>query len=457
MVLGILTEVLFLCTLCRPISHLNMSTTNKPIILFVGTVPISSVHEVRELSKKDGKSYMILVLAEKRSPEPEARLKRDSADLTVYCNMQKSASIASALAAYSSQIVAVIARGENRVMALRRVIPHVPYISLPTESSLSWATDKLLMRQQFAAYDNTITPAFSIISDTSAETITRVLKKVSFPLVIKPAELAESLLVSICYHQEEFEKTLKTVFKKIHRVYKENKRTEKPKVMVEQFMEGEMYSVDGYVDSKGSVTWCPFVHIKTGKQIGFDDFFGYQQVTPTILSDASREKATRVAIKAVHALGMRSTTVHVELMRTEDGWKVIELGARIGGFRNVLYELTYGIHHSLNDLLNRMGRKPVVLKKQKGYAAAMKFFAKKEGVIEKITGLKKIQKLNSFHTIDQHLFAGDKCKFAKNGGKSVCNIIFFNKERSELLADVRRAEKMLVIDVKKGGIIKKSR
>ena len=61
-----------------------------------------------------------------------------------------------------------------------------------------------------------------------------------------------------------------------------------------------------------------------------------------------------------------------------------------------------------------------------------------------------MQKLKSHQSTAQNLFPGDKCKFAKNGGKSVCNIIFFNKNRSDLLADIRRAEKMLVIDVKKG-------
>lgn len=432
-----------------------MTSHSKPIILFIGHAPTSSVHEIRALSKKDGKNYLVVVLKDKKEPEGKPRLKRDSVDLELVCNINKPASIAGVLAPVANRIVAVISRGESRINLLRKVIPHVPYLPLPTESSLLWATDKVLMRGQLAAHDKSITPRYAIISNTEPETLERVAKKVRFPLVIKPAELAASLLVSICYHEEEFEKTVKKVFRKINKVYKENKRTEKPKVMVEQFMEGEMYSIDGYVDAKGSIVWCPFVHIKTGKQIGFDDFFGYQQLTPTAMTASTQDKARLVAEKATHALGMRNTTVHVELMRTEDGWKVIELGARVGGFRSVLYNLTYGIEHSLNDVRIRMGKKPLVPKKQKGYAAAMKFFAKKEGVILKINGLKKIQKLSSHQKTSQHLFVGDKCKFAKNGGKSVCDVIFYSKNKSDLLADIRRAEKMLVIDVKKGTSITK--
>jgi len=37
------------------------------------------------------------------------------------------------------------------------------------------------------------------------------------------------------------------------------------------------------------------------------------------------------------------------------------------------------------------------------------------------------------------------CRFAKHGGKSVFNVILFNKDRSKLLADKRRIEKMIEI------------
>ena len=70
----------------------------------------------------------------------------------------------------------------------------------------------------------------------------------------------------------------------------------------------------------------------------------------------------------------------------------------------------------------------------------MKFFPLKEGTLTSIKGLKKAQLLESFRSITVNKKIGDHCLYAKNGGLSVFNIILFNKDRSELLADIRRLE-----------------
>jgi len=137
-------------------------------------------------------------------------------------------------------------------------------------------------------------------------------------------------------------------------------------------------------------------------------------------------------------------------MRTEEGWKVIELGPRIGGFRDDLYELSYGFSHTENDLLIRMGKKPRISKTIKGYSAALKLYSKEEGIITSIKGLKTMEKLDSFvKKITQPKKIGEKVLFAKNGGKGVVNILLHNQNRSNLLADIRRIENTFKVSVKK--------
>ena len=75
----------------------------------------------------------------------------------------------------------------------------------------------------------------------------------------------------------------------------------------------------------------------------------------------------------------------------------------------------------------------------------MKFFPAKEGTLSQLKGIKKIQELKSVKKAKIHKKIGDKCLFAKHGGVSVVNVMLFNKERSKLLADMRRIEKGLVI------------
>lgn len=417
----------------------------KEFILFINSVSSEDLVAIKDYNKKTGKQYKIAVLRDISKSTWEGPANQRGV-LLLTCKLNKSTSIKKTLGPYQHQIAAVIARGEVNVTNLRKIIPHVPYTPCPTETSLLWATDKLQMREQFRAYAPDITPKFTIVKDTSEESIEKIRKKVGFPLVIKPTGLAKSLLVSICFHEDELEKTLNKTLKKINKIYKENNRTDEPVILVEEFMEGEMYSIDAYINRKGSVSWCPLVHVKTGKEIGFDDFFGYQRLTPTTLNESAQEKAKLVAKDAIYALGLRNTTAHIELMRTNHGWKVIELGARIGGFRNVLYKLSYGINHSLNDILIRLNEKPKIPKKKKGYAAALVFYAKKEGKLKTFKGAKKVRALQSFEDIKINMQIGDMCKFAKHGGDSVCQVVLFNESRSNLLADIRRVEKSIIIE-----------
>jgi hypothetical protein len=189
------------------------------------------------------------------------------------------------------------------------------------------------------------------------------------------------------------------------------------------------------------------VRVITGHNIGHDDFYNYLRITPTKLKKSSIDKAHKATEAGIHALGLRNTTTHVELMKVDDEWKIIEIGPRIGGFRDKLHRLSCDIDHSLNDILIRFPKKPIIPKKCKGYAATLKWYPKQEGRLVRLKGIKKIQELKSFvdMTIEKKL--GDWCRFAKNGGKSVFTMTLYNAERSKLLADIRRVEKLIDIQV----------
>ncbi len=419
----------------------------KNIILFVGKLYGHMITAIREYEKATKQKFRIALLVDQKhklSPETASL-----ADYVITCDTSSPISIQKAIFSYEEDILVATCRGEDQITMFANVIPNIPYIKTPTSESLLWASDKIWMRRRLFTYNKKITPAYTLVSNTEEQSIKQIEKKVGYPLIVKPTGLAASRLVTICYHRQELEKVLKVVFKKINQVYKETGGSGEPKVLVEQFMDGEMYSVDGYVTSRGKVYFCPMVHIKTGRAIGFDDFFGYQQITPTLLKKESIAAAEDVATQAVHALGLRSTTAHIELMKTENGWKIIELGARIGGFRQMMYDFSYGINHTMNDILIRIPEKPLINKKIKGYTAAMKFFAKKEGRMTKLSGIKRIQELESFKKIYLNKKVGDLCTYAKNGGSSVFNIILFNKERSKLLADIRRMEQIVDIQTSK--------
>ncbi|MBU0596544.1 ATP-grasp domain-containing protein [Patescibacteria group bacterium] len=422
----------------------------KNIILFINVASAGSVSSLKKYSRKIGQKFRVAVIRDNKNKNGQKQAGDLGVDILFACNLDNPLEIEKELLPYRKEFLAVTCRGEANMNIFSKVIPHVPYLKTPTTASVLWSTDKTYMRKMFRAYDKSITPKFTIVSNTKKETIKKIKDKVGFPLIMKPAGLASSLLVTVCYHKEELVNNLRTAFSKIRKIYTDNSRDTVPKILVEQMMEGEMYSVDAYVNSLGKIYFCPFVHFTSGRSMGFDDFFCYKRNTPTTLKKESIKAGELVAEKAIHALGLRSSTAHVELIKTDDGWKIIELGPRIGGFRVEMYQLSYNIDHSLNDILIRMGKKPIISKKINGYTCALKFYAKKEGRLISLKGINKIQTLKSFKDIKKYKKVGEQCKFAMHGGKGVCDVVLFNKKRPELLADIRRAEKMVEIKTKRG-------
>jgi biotin carboxylase len=426
----------------------TLQKNGKDTILIVGGIAASVLENLRKFKKENGKDLKFLLLHDKKKLTEHQQQVYSFFDYIHYVNFDSATALIEVLRPYEDRLLAVTCRAESHIPNFEKIIPYLPYLKTPTAQSLEWSTNKIQMRRRFKAYDPSITPKYCIATDSTKATIEKIEKKVGYPLIIKPSGLAQSLLVTPAYHRDELKKSLQRVFRTINRLYRETNGRGEPQVLVEEFMEGKMYSVDAYVTSRGKVYFCPLVYIKTGREIGFDDFFGYQQMTPTILSKKSIEEAQSVSIKAIHALGLRSSTAHVELMQTEKGWKVIELGPRVGGFRNTMYALSYNIDHTANDIYIHIPKKLIIPKKIQGYTAALKIFAKKEGKITKLTGIKKAQELKSFHDILINKKVGDRAIYAKNGGKSIFNITLFNKDRSELLADIRRLEQSVKIETK---------
>jgi biotin carboxylase len=421
----------------------------RDMILFVGSYLRSQVDDMKRLSEMLGKKLTACVVLDVVKPDMFTSVAKDSKVVVLICDFSSRTALQNTLAPYKHRFLAVTCRAERNIPMLRTIIPHVPYLHTPTETSLDWTTDKIKMRQLLRNYDKTIAPKFLVVHDATEETMDRIERAVGYPLMIKPSGLAASLLVTLCYHREELEANLKNTVRKINRIYKDKRGRGEPQILVEEFMEGVMYSIDCYVNHRGNVYHTPLVHVRTGRSVGYDDFFGYQRITPVQLKPHRVEKARQTAEKAIEALGLRSTTCHIELMRTEYGWKVIELGPRIGGFRHEMYNLSYGINHSLNDILIRIPKRPILPKRLRGYTAVLQFYPKTKGRLQSLEGINRARKLESFERIEIKKKIGDMSDFARNGDDPVFDIVLFNRERSRLLADIRRLEQAIKIKIKK--------
>ncbi len=422
----------------------------RDMILFVGSYLSEQQQSLKQLGKDFGKEIIACVLVSATDPEARKKLPNDPKMVVIEVDFSLFTAVDKALQPYKHRFLAVTCRAEKNVPLLRKVVPHVPQLTTPTETSLEWTTDKIRMRQLLRSYDKAISPDFLVVHDASSETLDRIEKRIGFPLIIKPSGLAASLLVTLCFHREELEVALKNTVRKIDQIYKKKSGRGVPQILVEEFMEGSMYSIDSYVNPRGIVYHAPLVHVRTGRSVGFDDFFGYLRITPVNIKPHKVEAAQKATEKAIEALNLRSTTCHTELMRTEDGWKIIEMGPRIGGFRPEMYNLSYGIDHVANDMLIRIPKMPNLPKKKpKGYTAVMQMYAHNKGRLARLEGVNKIRKLESFKRVNIKKSVGDMCDFARNGDDPVLDLVLFNKERSKLLADIRRIEQTVRIHVRR--------
>lgn len=419
----------------------------RDMILLVGSYLESQHRAIEKIGKSLNKKLHALVIVDVTDPKALVEYAFDPEAVVLQCDFSSDLAIQKVIAPFIDRLLAVTCRAERNIPLFKRIIPHVPYLNAPSERSLDWTTDKIKMREMLRGYDKSIAPKFLVIHDASPATLDRIERVVGYPLIIKPSGLAASLLVSLVYHREELEKYLSNTVRKINQIYKKKKGRGEPQILVEQFMEGIMYSIDSYVNQRGVVYHAPLVHVRTGRAVGFEDFFGYMRITPVQIKPYKIEAARKVAEKAIEALNMRSTNCHIELMKTEDGWKVIELGPRIGGFRHEMYELSYGIDHSMNDILIRIPKKPILSKKIRGYTVVMQFYSKTKGRLKNVEGVQKVRKLESFSRIEIKKNPGDMCDFARNGDDPVFDIVLFNKDRSRLLADIRRLEQTIKIHV----------
>ncbi len=419
------------------------------MILFVGSYLKSQQEDLRWLSEKLDKKITACVIVDIVKPDEQTNIAKDPRARLLTVDLSSRAAVQKALAPYRHRFLAVTCRSERNIPMLKTILPHVPYLNGPTETSLDWTTDKIKMRQLLRGYDKNIAPKFLVVQDASQETMDRIERVVGFPLMIKPSGLAASLLVTLCYHREELEYNLRNTVRKLNQTYKKKRGRGEPQILVEEFMEGVMYSIDSYVNQRGTIYHTPLVHVRTGRSEGYDDFFGYMRITPVKLRQHKIDDARKAAEKAIEALGLRSTTCHIELMKTEDGWKVIEVGPRIGGFRHEMYNLSYGINHSLNDILIRIPKKPLMPKRVRGYTAVMQFYPRHKGRLQALEGVNRARKLESFQRIDIKKKIGNLCDFARNGDDPVFDIVLFNKDRSRLLADIRRLEQAIKIKIKR--------
>lgn len=380
-------------------------------------------------------------------------LRNDSTDV-IYTDYTEE-NLSMVLAPYGKSIVGVLCRGDKYVQYLRKIIPYLPEnVLVSSTRSLEIATNKRMMRQAFTAKYPEITPKFEKVIDASDDTVQKILRNLELPVIVKPASLASSILIQKCNDSNEIVSALGKIFASLRAIYQKEGRHEPPEIIVEEFLVGRFFSIDVYVLEKGNVFYTPIVEYTPAESLGIDDFFLYKRWLPTDLSPQDEEGAQIAAKKSIDAAGLSYTSAHVELVKTTRGWKIIEIGPRIGRFRNTMYSAGYDFDHGYNDLLIHLGYEPTVAqKKPVAFVAAYSIYPESEGVLEKLEGIDEFVERNEgkirYCSID-HEAIGRVVAYAKNGGHALAEIVFVCQSKQDYDATCTWLEKNVKAVISEG-------
>ena len=191
-------------------------------------------------------------------------------------------------------------------------------------------------------------------------------------------------------------------------------------VMIEEFMEGPEVSVETITTNDV----CHVVQITDKITNGAPFFVEMGHSQPSQLPKSTLDAVSNLAILANKALGIDNGPSHTEIIVTNEGPKIVEVGARLGGdnITTMLTPLSTGVDMVECCINIALGEKPN-LNKTISMASAIKYIAFNHGVIQSISGLDNARSLEGIKQVSIVHKPGDSIDGIKNSADRVGFVI----------------------------------
>ena len=235
-----------------------------------------------------------------------------------------------------------------------------PFFSVDTAR---WSTDKYQMKQRFM--EGGIPCAKGRLVRSIDETSGLV-----FPVIVKPRDNSGSRGVKLCRTREELESSMAEALE----------YSKLDSVLVEEFIEGQEYSIEGlHYDGKSEV--IQFTEKKT-TEFPYNVELGHIQ--PASISDDVKQHIRQIVAMIGKTLKFENCPSHTELKINERGVFVIETSPRLGGdyITSTLIPLSTDINVE-DELLRVAFGKKIDFKANYKQYSGVRFFAFEEGSIVK--------------------------------------------------------------------------
>lgn len=267
------------------------------------------------------------------------------------------------------------------IMTVAKVSKKLGLVGVDLDTAIK-ATNKSKMRESLKSFGVPVPLFYKVDSLDKCIKAVNKIKDKGYKCILKPADNSGSR--GIVLLPDFNEKTINIAYN-----YSKNNSRNKI-VMVEEFMEGPEVSVETIsVDGK-----CNIIQITDKITTGAPYFVEMGHSQPSQLPDSIKDKIKEITIAANKAIGIISGPSHTEIKITQNGPKIVEIGARLGGdnITTHLTPLSTGVDMVESCIKIALGEKPDIrIKYDK--ASAIRYFDQSNGRIKSIRGVEEASKL----------------------------------------------------------------
>jgi biotin carboxylase len=253
----------------------------------------------------------------------------------------------------------VTSQMENPLRLMARLAEEMGY-KFHTSDIIEQCRNKYLMKREFIRNSIPCANGVLINQDTKFTNNELLNNDLSFPLIVKPCDAFSSQGVMKVYDYEELYKSVEAAS-----LFSTDRS-----VLIEEYLDGPEYSIET-ITYQGETDIIQF----TEKIITTNEYcveLGHMQ--PANLNNELKKKLTKLVQKTISALNIDNSAAHVEVKLCEDGFKVVEVGARLGGdfISSYLTKASTGISMDKLAILVALGLSPKY-KRSKEFHSCIKY------------------------------------------------------------------------------------
>lgn len=281
---------------------------------------------------------------------------------------------------------------DRPMMTVAKIAQEMNLSGIDCETALN-ATNKAVMRKCLQEAKVPIPLFYSV--ENKKEYLTNI-KKFSNKCILKPADNSGSRGIFLIENTQDIE-LVDNAYDYTYQF------SNSGAVLIEEFMEGPEVSVES-LSFDGT---CKVIAITDKLTTGAPNFVEMGHSQPTLLSKDLCDEIINITKKAVNSLGIKVGPAHTEIIVTEEGPKIVEVGARLGGdnITTHLTPLSTRVDIVKNTILISLGEK-IEINNIDNMGAAIRYFSTDRGVVQEIIGFEKANKLDGIKEIKSFISVG---------------------------------------------------